>query len=97
MTRRDAEPDGVWYACPRTGKRGYLDRADARAARARTRGSRGEASGKDGALSIYRCEDDEHGPGCTRFHIGHLPRRVVRGEVTRDEVYRKPPRDTPKA
>lgn len=92
MTRRDAPPPGVWYPCPRTGKRGYLDRADARAARARTKGSRG--GDKDGALSIYRCRDDEGGPGCGRFHIGHLPRAVVKGEAQRADVYVKP-RDTP--
>lgn len=92
MTRRDAPPPGVWYPCPRTGKRGYLDRAAARAARARTKGSRG--GDKDGALSIYRCRDDEAGPGCGRFHIGHLPRAVVKGEQMRADVYVKP-RDTP--
>lgn len=93
MSRRDAEPEGAWYHCASSGKRGYTTRADARAARARTRGSRGEAKGKDGALSIYRCDGLELG-GCGRYHVGHLPRVVVRGEADRSEVYRRP-RDTP--
>ena len=93
MTRRDAPQPGTWYPCQRTGKRGWLTRADARRARTRTRGN-GADTTKARPLTIYRCRDDEHGDGCGLFHVGHLPRAVVKGYVPRAEVYVKP-RDTP--
>ena len=92
MTRRDAPSPATWYPCQGTGKRGYLTRADARRARARTRGS--GADEKAGSLSIYRCQDRGGVKGCGWFHIGHLPKSVVQGDVPRGEVYHKP-RDTP--
>jgi hypothetical protein len=34
-------------------------------------------------LRAYLC------PRCSQFHIGHLPRRIIAGLVTRDVVYRR--------
>jgi len=57
--------------CP-TGKRGYFTRADARAAK-RTHANKG--------LSVYEC------PACHDWHLGHLPRKVRRGEITRADIF----------
>lgn len=59
--------------CKLTGKRIYEARGDARTARARIGGRK---------MNIYRCDD------CSGYHLGHLPRSVVVGELARDEACR---------
>lgn len=63
--------------CP-TSKKAYVTRAEAHRAAVRIQKQVGGER-----MSPYRCRD-----GCAYFHIGHLPRAVKRGEVTRGE-YRK--------
>lgn len=59
-------------SCP-SGKIGYLARADA---------ERATTDMRDGQkLRPYPCAD------CERWHIGHKPKAVIRGEVTADEWY----------
>lgn len=53
------------------GKVGYLCRRDAKHI-ARQLGHRG--------LSTYRCPDSGY------WHLGHLPKRVIAGEMSRDEI-----------
>ena len=57
-----------------SGKRAFNTRADARAVASRRR--------RKGVprLSVYLCEE------CQKYHMGHLPRPVVRGEVPRSEI-----------
>lgn len=59
--------------CPQTGKRVYTSRGRARTARVRV---------GDRKLNIYRCD------ACAGYHLGHLPRIVVAGELTRGEACR---------
>lgn len=94
MTRRDAHKGkdaSAWIRCAKTGKRGYESRSLARKARGRTRGV--ADPDKVGGLSIYRCEDDARGAGCGLFHLGHLPRPIVEGDLERSAL--RKPRDTP--
>ncbi len=74
MTRRDAPadgPGGSWIRCATTGKRGYTSRRDARKAR-------GGTPSEGSPLTIYRCES------CARYHLGHMPRAVRRGEIEKN-------------
>ena len=38
----------------------------------------------DSGLSVYRC------PHSDTWHIGHKPRPLVRGEISRDEITTRP-------
>lgn len=74
MRPREAYLTGV---CE-TGKRAYWTKA---AARGTVKELRKEPDGK--GLCAYAC------PHCDYFHIGHLPKDVRRGKVTRQDVYGK--------
>lgn len=56
-----------------TGKREYVSKADARLALKRMRGTTGH-------LDAYLCR------GCDRWHVGHLPKMVIRGDATRGDL-----------
>lgn len=58
-----------------TGKRTWARRADAR-----EYANRNHRGGHD-RLSPYRCDE------CGLFHVGHLPRAVLAGTMTRNEYY----------
>lgn len=58
--------------CPATGKRMYADRRTA------SRIARLHHE----HLSVYRCDE------CRYFHVGHLPRDVIHGAVSRTDLYR---------
>lgn len=65
-----------WTHCEHCdGKRRYLSKA---AARQQARAHTGDA----GSMSAYECPAV---PG--QWHIGHLPRAVVRGEIDRTTYY----------
>lgn len=55
-------------------KRCYRSRKDAKkvAGRKRRRGEKG--------MSVYKCEE------CGQIHIGHMPGKALRGEVSRAEI-----------
>lgn len=60
--------------CPVCGKIAYLSRADARRAAKQL-----DAVGRrEGRIRPYRCGDS--------WHLGHLPKRVVDGEISRDQL-----------
>lgn len=61
--------------CPDCGKKQWLSRADARTMAKRM------PFGKGIGLHPYRCGDF--------WHLGHLPRAVIAGDITRDDI---PPR-----
>ena len=72
--RRSEESRTLFNAtCAKTGKRIYETRARARTARARV---------GDRKLNIFRCD------ACAGYHLGHLPRVVVTGEIARGEACR---------
>lgn len=54
--------------CPRSGKVGYLSRADAKRVAKRQKH-------RTGRMRAYSCES------CGWWHVGHLPSVVVRGKV----------------
>lgn len=60
-----------FYTCDVCGKRTYYCKGDAKTVR-RMMG--------DGGLGVYHCE---HANG---WHLGHKPRLLVRGRISRDEV-----------
>lgn len=80
--RGSEHKQGVRLASPNcgTGKKAYVTRAEARQVAVRIQKQDGGER-----MSAYKCNVDG---GCGYFHIGHLPRAVKRGEITRDE-YRK--------
>jgi hypothetical protein len=39
--------------------------------------------GVDGHLSVYRC------PFCEQWHVGHIPKVVVQGKLSRDDWARR--------
>lgn len=57
-----------------TGKRAHATRESAKAQRTRM----AKVSGR---MDIYRCDE------CGMFHLGHLPRAVREGKVSRNEYY----------
>ena len=63
----------LWIGlCQTCGKRSYPSKREARRAR-------GQVAGHDSRhLSVYRCGD--------WWHIGHLPRMIVRGDAARGEL-----------
>jgi hypothetical protein len=61
--------------CATCGKRCYPSKARAKKV---ARSLRGDRSGQH--LSVYRCGDSAY------WHLGHLPRDVVRGVMGRDEI-----------
>lgn len=64
--------------CPTCGKLRYLSRAHAKKTAKRLQRRR------EGRLNAYRCG--------AFWHIGHLPKSVVHGEVRRDEIGPTTPR-----
>jgi hypothetical protein len=60
-----------WITCPECGKRAYETKAIAK----RTAKFMGDR------MAAYRCQFG--GPG---WHIGHLPKQVVQGDVPRSEI-----------
>lgn len=62
--------------CPTCGKKSWLTRADAKAMARRIPGGR--------SLSAYRCGN--------YWHLGHLPRPVATGALTRDDIHPVKPR-----
>lgn len=66
-------PGGVRYVSTNcvTGKRGYSSRKLAKEAAAMLRGEK---------MSPYDCTQ------CNYWHVGHLPRAVIRGEQSRDQI-----------
>lgn len=58
--------------CPDCGKRRWLSRADAKTIAKRL------PQGKGIGLHPYRCGDF--------WHLGHLPRAVIAGALTRDDI-----------
>lgn len=61
-------------SCQTTGKRQYRTKRHARRARNQTPNTR-----DGGAMGIYRCDD------CGYYHLGHKPRDVARGTLSKDE------------
>ena len=60
--------DGVWLGtCATCGKRSYITKDDAKAARRQVK--------NQGRMAVYRCGN--------AWHLGHLPRGVVRGDYSR--------------
>lgn len=69
-----AHRSSLWdVTCEETGKRKYRTRARARTARSRVPNGR--------KLGIYFCAH------CVGYHLGHLRREIVTGEVSRTEAY----------
>lgn len=64
--------------CPKCGKVRYLTRAHARKTAKRIKKRR------DGRLNAYRCGEF--------WHLGHLPKSVVHGEISRDVIAPTTPR-----
>lgn len=60
--------------CPTCGKRRFLTKADAKTVARQMKGRRGR-------LNAYRCGDF--------WHLGHLPKPVARGRLTRDDLQRE--------
>lgn len=69
-------PNIVFGTTNQCGKRAYLSRKEARKATRRLK-----QEGKGDRMREYRC------PDCDRWHIGHLPQRVYRGDMSADEFY----------
>lgn len=67
----DLAKPGGGGRCPEDGKVRYLTRSEAKRAARRIKG-------RDGRLNAYQCGDF--------WHLGHLPRSVVRGRQTRDDL-----------
>lgn len=66
--------DGGLAVDCQTGKRAFTSKADAKVARRRTQGP------GSGGLNAFRCLV------CDYWHLGHLPRAVVAGVVTRADI-----------
>ena len=63
-----------WHSCI-CGKRSYHDKGDAKTVR-RTMGDKG--------IGVYRC------PISGGWHLGHKPRLLIRGRISRDDIYQRP-------
>lgn len=62
-----------WTRCV-CGKRAYWSRSEARARKRQHQDRKG--------LNVYRCNQSRN----RVFHIGHKPKALRRGDITRDEV-----------
>lgn len=75
-----SSPADQWsHICAFVGKRSYKTKKAAKAA--------GRQLG--GGTNAYRCQPDPNLPA--HYHFGHLPKPVVAGELTRDDIRRRYP------
>ena len=66
-----------WFATTcSTGKRGYATKAEARKVARRRR-----KEGDERLMAPYVCQE------CSHIHLGHLPKVIKQGEITRREYY----------